>query len=61
MSAIDMDRVLEVVEADELVGFCKECGEESEDNVEGDARGYKCAACGKLAVYGAEELILEAW
>ena len=58
--AINMDRVLEAVQADELIGICAECGEESEDNVEPDARRYKCSACGLLAVYGAEELLLSA-
>ena len=61
MSPIDMKRVIEAVQTDELLGFCKDCGEESEDRVEPDARGYKCAACGAMAVYGAEELMLEAY
>ena len=38
-------------------GFCIECGE-LHDNVEPDARKYKCENCGKKSVYGAEEIIL---
>lgn len=51
-------KILAAVEADELVGFCVVCGAESDGLVEPDARKYKCGACGKLAVYGAEELML---
>jgi len=39
-------------------GFCLACGAEAED-VEPDARKYKCHACDELQVYGAEELLLE--
>lgn len=38
-------------------GFCLHCGMET-DNVEPDARGYKCCECGRHEVYGAEELLL---
>lgn len=38
-------------------GMCIECGEEA-FGVEPDARKYKCESCGKLAVYGAEELLM---
>lgn len=36
-------------------GFCLSCGEE-QGGVEPDARRYRCECCGKLQVYGAEEL-----
>ena len=39
-------------------GFCILCGEPSEDPVEPDARAYRCGACGRPGVYGAEELLL---
>lgn len=39
-------------------GFCIFCGEPSDDPVEPDARGYRCGACNKPGVYGAEELLL---
>jgi len=39
-------------------GFCIFCGEPSDEPVEPDARGYRCGACGKSSVYGAEELLL---
>lgn len=38
-------------------GFCLACGETAY-SVEPDARKYKCAACGALKVYGAQELLL---
>ena len=38
-------------------GYCVECGAER-GGCEPDARGYECEACGKAAVYGAEELLL---
>ena len=53
-----IDLIVDAVEADEHIGFCVACGEMSEDNVEPDAREYKCDNCGERAVYGAEELIL---
>jgi hypothetical protein len=44
--------------AEEMMGFCTACGEQSEENVEPDARNYKCTACGEFAVFGAEELVI---
>lgn len=41
----------------ESPGFCIACGCD-QDGVEPDARRYKCEACGKRAVYGAEELAM---
>lgn len=38
-------------------GFCLACGEDA-DGCEPDARGYECEACGKRAVFGAEECML---
>jgi hypothetical protein len=40
-------------------GFCIACGAES-GSCEPDAREYECEACGERAVYGAEEIMLEA-
>ena len=54
---IDMERIIEAVEADDNLGFCVACGEEA-DSCEPDARGYECESCGARAVYGAEELML---
>lgn len=42
---------------EDLTGFCVECGE-TRDSCEPDARAYKCDACGAMAVYGAEEIIV---
>lgn len=38
-------------------GLCCACGAQADD-VEPDARGYDCEACGEPRVYGAEELLL---
>lgn len=37
-------------------GICTACGEEA-DGCEPDARNYKCEACGRMEVFGAEELL----
>lgn len=42
---------------DENLGLCTACGAEVEC-CEPDARRYRCDACGDLAAYGAEELML---
>jgi hypothetical protein len=54
---IEMERIIEAVEADDNLGFCTACGEEA-DGCEPDAREYECESCGAFAVYGAEELML---
>jgi len=38
-------------------GFCVACG--MENDCEGDARGHPCEGCGEMAVYGADELMME--
>ena len=54
-----VDRALEALDGGaDYIGFCLACGAEAE-NVEPDARGYSCEACGKPKVYGAEEIILQ--
>lgn len=59
---ITQDRIMEAIERGNVgldnPGFCIECGEER-DGCEPDARRYLCDACGKRAVYGAEELLLQ--
>lgn len=42
---------------DEMIGLCRSCGEERECT-EPDAEDYPCEACGKLDVYGAEQLLI---
>ena len=37
-------------------GFCIDCGEEHFE-CEPDARNYECENCGKLKVFGAEEIL----
>jgi hypothetical protein len=60
-SKVDIDeiieRAVEIVSSDELTGICISCGEE-QDGCEPDARRYKCQACGKLTVFGAEEILM---
>lgn len=41
----------------ENAGFCLACGA-YKDSVEPDARKYVCDECGKLEVYGADEIAL---
>lgn len=55
---ITQDAILAAVEADDNIGFCTSCGEENE-GVEPDARAIRCDVCGRRAVYGAEELLVE--
>jgi hypothetical protein len=40
------------------VGFCIACGQQADDHVEPDARGYKCSACHQLKVMGTAELLI---
>jgi hypothetical protein len=54
---IDMDRVMQVCEDDDNVGFCLACGEE-QYGCEPDARKYECETCGAHKVYGAQEILL---
>lgn len=56
---LDTDKIMRAAQSDEMVGFCKECGEEAH-GVEPDARNYRCESCGAMAVYGAEELLIGA-
>jgi len=55
---ISQKRIMAAVESGEQIGFCTECGSE-QMGVEPDANGYKCEACGHMAVTGAENLLLE--
>lgn len=60
MSAkIDIERVLEIVQADEDAGFCLACGDEAY-GVEPDARNYECESCGERKVFGAQEILMSA-
>lgn len=46
---------------DEYLGYCINCGEFTNANVEPDARRYECEGCGLRTVYGAEEAMLNGW
>lgn len=54
---VDLDRVIELVKADDNMGLCVRCGFEQE-GCEPDARRYVCEACGQRSVYGAQELLI---
>ena len=56
-AVIDVDAVVDAVEADDNRGFCLACGEEAY-YVEPDARRYECEACGERQVYGASEILM---
>ena len=55
--SITEDRVCQLVADDENIGLCIACGDELE-GCEPDAEGYLCPMCGRLEVYGAEQLLL---
>lgn len=57
---IDMDQVMQAIEADDNTGFCTACGAEV-GGTEPDARRVECEVCGERAVYGAEEFLLGAF
>jgi predicted RNA-binding Zn-ribbon protein involved in translation (DUF1610 family) len=54
---IDIEDIIEAVENDDNIGFCRSCGAEHY-NVEPDARNYECEECGKHEVFGAQELLI---
>jgi hypothetical protein len=54
---VSLDRVMEAIQNDEMIGFCLGCGEENSP-VEPDARRYTCESCGEPKVYGAEEILI---
>ena len=56
-AAVNMDRLLEVVQEDAQAGFCLACGDEAH-GVEPDAEKYRCESCGAKMVYGAEEILM---
>lgn len=56
-SVINLDQVMEAVQADDNLGFCTACGAEAY-GVEPDARRYECEVCGAKKVYGAQELLM---
>lgn len=57
-SKLDLAQVLAAAQDDSNRGFCTACGAEA-DGVEPDARNYQCDACGALAVFGAEQILVE--
>ena len=55
---LDFNTVATAAESDEMAGFCVECGEEHNGDVEPDAVEYPCFVCDELAVYGAQEILM---
>lgn len=56
MIPITAERIESALASGEFMGFCRACGADAYD-VEPDARGYTCDACGASAVDGAEEFL----
>lgn len=54
---VTLGRVLEAVQADDLIGICIECGDESSP-WEPDARKCTCESCGKDGIFGVDEMLL---
>lgn len=52
-----VDRAVEMVQADDNEGICLHCDEET-FGVEPDACRYPCEVCGVKAVFGASEILL---
>ena len=57
-NAQDLDLIMDLVKADGGEGICIHCGAQADGYVEPDAEKYKCEACGQMAVYGAEQLLM---
>ena len=57
MAKPTLEQVLEAIAADNGTGFCLSCGEEH-SNCEPDTEREKCRSCGKLEVFGAEQLLI---
>lgn len=59
---LDQDTVMAAAQEQmfgtEDAGFCTECGHQ-QDGCEPDACNYECEACGKPAVFGASEIVLQ--
>ena len=56
--SVTIERILDAVENDEMIGICANCGLDYESYLEPDARNIECGECGESEVYGAEELLL---
>jgi len=55
--SITLHRVAKAIKANNDIGFCASCGEETH-NCHQDARGNICEKCGKHEVFGADAMIL---
>lgn len=47
------------IEADDMKGWCINCGKWTHDSCEPDAHEYICPKCDKPTVYAAEELLIQ--
>ena len=56
--SVTIERILDAVENDDMVGICAHCGLDYDSPLEPDAQQIECGECGEAAVYGAEELLL---
>jgi hypothetical protein len=64
MSCEKRKQELPMIDIEEMIydneGICLHCGE-VENNIEPDAKNYKCNWCGCYTVYGTEEAIVEGY
>lgn len=54
---LTFEEIAAAITDSEYLGLCRACGSVAEQ-VEPDARNYKCHACERMEVFGLEELIL---
>ena len=54
---IDLEEVMASDRDERYEGWCLACGS-SQSGVEPDAEGYRCESCGRLEVYGAEQILI---
>ena len=54
-----IERAMEIVSNDEMLGICTNCG--NEQAAEPDAREHICEKCGMARVKGAEEFLIDSF
>lgn len=53
---LDFEDVMDALQ--DNLGWCTECQDFTTEQVEPDAARYRCSACRKMTVYGAEQALL---
>jgi hypothetical protein len=59
MATIDEDEFREAVDSN--LGWCYACEDFTNSGVEPDAENYECECCGRRAVMGAEQALIEGY